>query len=798
MACDVVKARLGIVRPVVLAVSQEARVPFVTGWYPAVIVLPAGYGGWKSERLRVVLAHELTHIRRADLVWQCAARLCEALAWFHPLVWLASWRLRVEREHACDDAVLLTMGERPSDYATHLVEIAIQLGNSSWRLASALAMAGRGQIKNRVRSILDPAACRSPAGRLRSCVSAMSLVVGLTVASAFAASFGQPPPAAQTLQEPTLAKRENSDSPPGKEVPANGLKSIRPRIDFRGRVVTGDPAKPVPNATLNLKPLTGNAEAADIVTDADERFATSRVATPAVVYVHNDDESLVGTTTLDGIATDSVDLKIAPSLDITAQLVDARRRPLANQTIWYGITAEVKVPGNSSRTDNVQSSVGTTDEDGNLKLKKIISGGYYTIRAAGTGVKLVVDKPQSGNVLQIVLRSSTERSSPGMDSQNSADGSKSLSLKETIDDMNARGKTAEAAYLTDRMEYAEKRRDADEWSFIFGRVVALAPDNPRYCDAQMAIHDSGWFLGSVGDRDKPIGFRMYGYHPQEVVHGGGAGTIVNVGDVILKRFRFNELAAVRVEVLFEGEVDPTKTSVKFVMGHPKTNSASGGTNGFYEHLKREAAVLGQDFKIQKTGLTPVTHYISIRAPGHLPFRLDFELKPGETTDIGVLKIPASPKFDLEFAIADRPDFTMAKRHVQTTYAGDPIRTNAAGKDWVEAGEMRVEERKSDFFLRCGLGGLVLTDLGEGDFDDFLTPVHPEIRKRYSRRRPVKHGHVYLISHTSQSWKHWTLMRVEMSISVPVIEPPVSDGPANDVGVSDVTESDAGVAVDAGP
>src|SRR5262249_36021872 len=50
-----------------------------------------------------------------------------AVYWFNPLVWFAAWRLRVERELACDDHVL-EAGAKASDYASHLVEIASSFG----------------------------------------------------------------------------------------------------------------------------------------------------------------------------------------------------------------------------------------------------------------------------------------------------------------------------------------------------------------------------------------------------------------------------------------------------------------------------------------------------------------------------------------------------------------------------------------------------------------------------------------------------------------------------------------------
>ena len=74
-------------------------------WQPKVI-LPAEARGWPEDRIRIVLAHELAHVRRGDWLVQLAAELLRAIYWFNPLLWIACRQLRRESEHACDDAVL--------------------------------------------------------------------------------------------------------------------------------------------------------------------------------------------------------------------------------------------------------------------------------------------------------------------------------------------------------------------------------------------------------------------------------------------------------------------------------------------------------------------------------------------------------------------------------------------------------------------------------------------------------------------------------------------------------------------
>lgn len=140
--------------------SERTLMPMVCGiWHP-VVILPAEAENWTEERSRVVLLHELTHIARRDCLVQLLAQLTCIFYWFNPFMWLAARRLRIEREHACDEFVL-QIGTLPSDYAHHLLEIARSIQKREDSVfehlpTSTIAMAQRSQLEGRLRSILDP------------------------------------------------------------------------------------------------------------------------------------------------------------------------------------------------------------------------------------------------------------------------------------------------------------------------------------------------------------------------------------------------------------------------------------------------------------------------------------------------------------------------------------------------------------------------------------------------------------------------------------------------------------------
>lgn len=51
------------------------------------VVLPANYGTWDVEKLRIVLAHERSHIRQGDFYLQLIAGFYASVFWFSPLGW---------------------------------------------------------------------------------------------------------------------------------------------------------------------------------------------------------------------------------------------------------------------------------------------------------------------------------------------------------------------------------------------------------------------------------------------------------------------------------------------------------------------------------------------------------------------------------------------------------------------------------------------------------------------------------------------------------------------------------------
>jgi beta-lactamase regulating signal transducer with metallopeptidase domain len=166
-------------RAVALCVSDQVHVPTAIGVVRPAVVLPR----WvmqelPPDELNQILLHELAHLRRWDDWTNLTQKVVKVLFFFHPAVWWIEKRVSLEREMACDDAVLAET-ESPRAYAECLAHLAEK---TLIQRSMALAQAALGKIHQtslRVALILDGNRPRSA----RSWKPAVSVVAAFAVAS---------------------------------------------------------------------------------------------------------------------------------------------------------------------------------------------------------------------------------------------------------------------------------------------------------------------------------------------------------------------------------------------------------------------------------------------------------------------------------------------------------------------------------------------------------------------------------------------------------------------------------------
>ncbi|MFN2635329.1 MAG: M56 family metallopeptidase [Thermoanaerobaculia bacterium] len=182
-AARALSLRLSLRRSVRLLTSPEVPVAMTAGLRRPVLLLHENARKWPEDRRRVVLLHELAHVRRADWLTLLLVELAAAVYWFHPLVWLARREARMSAERACDDLVL-DSGTKPSVYAAHLLGIVRSFSPGVRGALPVLAIARPSQFEGRMRAILAPGLHRRGPTRGQIRVTALGLfTVVLSLAS---------------------------------------------------------------------------------------------------------------------------------------------------------------------------------------------------------------------------------------------------------------------------------------------------------------------------------------------------------------------------------------------------------------------------------------------------------------------------------------------------------------------------------------------------------------------------------------------------------------------------------------
>ena len=210
-----VRETLNHASSIALCTSDQVQVPTAIGFFKPAVVIPAWLLGELSpEELNQILLHELAHLRRRDDWTNLAQQIVKALFFFHPAVWWIEKKISLEREMACDDAVLAATAQ-PRAYAECLAHLAEQtfvrrtlIGRGIGKGIS-LAQAALGRMRHttmRVAEILNPNRARAAQPTWKPALSLIAaFAVGAVVLAsrepqliAFQDSSAQPTPAIAT------------------------------------------------------------------------------------------------------------------------------------------------------------------------------------------------------------------------------------------------------------------------------------------------------------------------------------------------------------------------------------------------------------------------------------------------------------------------------------------------------------------------------------------------------------------------------------------------------------------------
>jgi TonB family protein len=208
-------ARCGSTRGVRVAVSQDVASPVAIGPFRPVILIPAKLiGNLREEQLEQIGLHEAAHLARWDDALLLIQRIVAAIFVLHPIVhWIAA-RLDIERELACDDAVVAATGQART-YAECLTRVAELANGLAGSPVAASAVENRTVLERRLDMLLDKS--RKPGrhlfkARLAAVLPLTLLGFAITLAAPHWLAFARPP--AVTVSPATVAGRVQAQSVP--------------------------------------------------------------------------------------------------------------------------------------------------------------------------------------------------------------------------------------------------------------------------------------------------------------------------------------------------------------------------------------------------------------------------------------------------------------------------------------------------------------------------------------------------------------------------------------------------------
>lgn len=180
-------------KPAEILQTDAGSMPMTFGILRPVIFMPSDAAQWSEDRRRLVLLHEMAHVRRHDPATQLLARMALSLYWWNPLAWIAWRQFLKERERATDDLVL-NSGARASDYARHLLEIARAMRPLSIASSAAVLVShSRSRLEDRLCAILDSSVNRATPPRPAVVICAFAVISAVVPLAALHAQEARQP-----------------------------------------------------------------------------------------------------------------------------------------------------------------------------------------------------------------------------------------------------------------------------------------------------------------------------------------------------------------------------------------------------------------------------------------------------------------------------------------------------------------------------------------------------------------------------------------------------------------------------
>jgi beta-lactamase regulating signal transducer with metallopeptidase domain len=191
------KAALNIHKNIQLICTDKITSPSLLGLFNAFILLPPGIEDKLDEsELKYIFFHELSHLKCKDLIINYLTVLIKAIYWFNPLLWYGFYRMKQDRELACDASVLFYLDkDETKSYGLTIVKLLESYSKSPNFLLTTGLIESKQEIRRRILMIKlfnKEKSKLSPAGVIILLLAAATLLTSEITANTILSKAAEP------------------------------------------------------------------------------------------------------------------------------------------------------------------------------------------------------------------------------------------------------------------------------------------------------------------------------------------------------------------------------------------------------------------------------------------------------------------------------------------------------------------------------------------------------------------------------------------------------------------------------
>ncbi|MEG0771744.1 M56 family metallopeptidase [Clostridium sp.] len=149
------KKTIGISKRITLIETNTVKTPILLGFINPKILVPSNLLNSSNHvHLRYAFLHEISHIKRKDILVNYICSLLSILYWFNPMIWYGFHKMREDRELCCDTLALSCINDKEVyEYGFTIIKLAEFSSRAPWLPGMAGIINNKSKIKRRITMI---------------------------------------------------------------------------------------------------------------------------------------------------------------------------------------------------------------------------------------------------------------------------------------------------------------------------------------------------------------------------------------------------------------------------------------------------------------------------------------------------------------------------------------------------------------------------------------------------------------------------------------------------------------------